>query len=183
MTEDRFVGTMERVIAGLLPKKLEVMRGAALLYEIKVDNRLEFTVKPSAPVRGQSAFQTDLCIFERLGKSLRIPRVVLEFKASVTTHDLLTYSAKARKHKHIYPYLRYGLVASKDAVVPSKFYTHNEALDFMLAAGGVARRAAGAAMRALIRQEIATSRSMEALIFGDRPALLVRSALQRTHAV
>jgi len=60
-----------------------------------------------------------------------------EFKPGISTHDILTYSAKARKHKQVYPYLRYGLVASRERFVAGKFFTHNEALDFYLAAGGL----------------------------------------------
>lgn len=77
-----------------------------------MDNRLRVVEREriQAPKRGDSAFQTDLCIFERV-EDVLLPRVVLEFKTSVTTHDILTYSTKAEKHKTIYPNLRYGLVA------------------------------------------------------------------------
>ena len=34
---------------------------------------------------------------------MEIPRVVMEFKPRITTHDVIIYSAKARKHKQIYP--------------------------------------------------------------------------------
>ena len=59
------------------------------------------------PKRGDSAFQTDLCIFEEKSPELLLPRIVLEFKTTLTTHDVLTYSMKAERHKAIYPYLRY----------------------------------------------------------------------------
>ena len=32
----------------------------------------------------------------------------MEFKQGLSTHDVLTYSAKATRHKQVYPYLRYG---------------------------------------------------------------------------
>lgn len=175
MPEDTLVASAHRLIASLLRGKLEVARGAALLYEIKVDNTLRIQVDPRTPTRGQSAFQTDLCVFERVSAGVRIPRLVLEFKPGVSTHDVLTYSAKARKHKQIYPYLRYGLVASRELVVPGKFFTHNEALDFMLAAGGLKREALQRSLRGLLRKEIGTSRRMEALAFDKLRPILFRT--------
>ncbi len=175
MPEDQLVGTAEQIIARFLPRRLEVERGAALLYQVKVDNRLEVTVNPKAPTRGQSAFQTDLCVFEQVAVNVRIPRVVLEFKPGLSTHDILTYTTKARKHKQVYPYLRYGLVASKELRVTGKFFTHNEALDFYLAAGALSRGSFVALLRALLKKEIAASRRLEAMAFGLSSAIQFRS--------
>ena len=58
----------------------------------------------------------------------------MEFKTDITTHDVLTYSTKARKHKQVYPYLRYGLVIGSVERIPRRFFTHNEGLDFCVAA-------------------------------------------------
>lgn len=175
MPEDRLVGAAEQIIARFLPRSLEVERGAALLYQVKVDNRLEVTVNPKAPTRGQSAFQTDLCVFEQVAANVRIPRVVLEFKPGLSTHDILTYTTKARKHKQVYPYLRYGLVASKERRVTGKFFTHNEALDFYLAAGALSRGSLLTLLRALLKKEVAASRRLEAMAFGLSSAILFRS--------
>jgi len=122
--ESHFVDVAQRIARRVLSARLEIERGAALLYEITVDNTLSVTVDPKKPARGSSAFQTDMCVFERRG-DLRLPRVVVEFKTRVSTHDVLTYSAKARKHKQIYPYLRYGLVASEKMAVPGRVSTQS----------------------------------------------------------
>ena len=108
MAEDPFVEEALRAAAEILDEPLVVRRGAALLYQITVNNRLKLVVNPKRPTRGQSAFQTDLCIFEKVSEGVEIPRVVMEFKPDISTHDVLTYSTKARKHKQVYPYLRYG---------------------------------------------------------------------------
>ena len=50
-----------------------------------------------------------------------------------TTHDVLTYSTKALKHKGVYPYLRYGFVVGGRRTITNKFFTHNEGFDFALA--------------------------------------------------
>ena len=113
--ESEFVRVAEAAAKEDLPPRLSIERGAVLLYQITLDNKLETTVDPKRPKRGDSAFQTDLCVFEKT-KDVKLPRVVLEFKGKITTHDVLTYSAKARKHKQVYPYLRYGVVVSNEAV-------------------------------------------------------------------
>jgi hypothetical protein len=112
--ESPFVAIAQAVAKEILQFPLHVKRGAPLLYEIKVNNNLQ-VMEPERirkPTRGASAFQTDLCIFEERSPEILIPRVVIEFKTRITTHDVLTYSAKAIKHKQIYPYLRYGILVS-----------------------------------------------------------------------
>ncbi len=175
MPEDPLVATAYRIIARSLPRKLDVKRGAALLYQVKVDNRLNLTVDPKIPTRGQSAFQTDLCVFERVAANVRIPRVVLEFKPRLSTHDILTYTTKARKHKQVYPYLRYGLVASKEPRVTGKFFTHNEALDFFLAAGALSPGRFRTLLRSILKKEVAASRRLEGMAFDSSNAILYRS--------
>jgi hypothetical protein len=173
MAEDPFVDVALRAARAVLGPGLSVRRGAALFYQVTVDNRLRLTIDPTEPRRGQSAFQTDLCVFEEL-EDVAIPRVVMEFKGSITTHDILTYSAKARKHKQVYPYLRYGVVASADRVVPGRFFRHNEALDYCLAAGRYQSRGLKQVLMDLLRDEIAASRRLEHTAFENVEAHLFR---------
>ena len=127
------------------------------------------------PKRGHSAFQTDLCVFERKSAEVSIPRVVLEFKTKITTHDVLTYSAKASKHKQVYPYLRYGIVASEHAAVPGRLFTHNQSLDFCAAVGGLGGRRLREFFDFLLRAEVEASRRLEAIAFGSARTRLYRS--------
>ena len=172
MKEDKLVVRAERVLARLLPSRLAVKRGESLFYQIRVDNRLDFEPPdPKRPMRGQSAFQTDLCIFERK-KNLDIPRVVLEFKRGLSTHDVLTYSAKARRHKQVYRYLRYGLVVAKEKPALSKFYNHNEGLDFCLVANPSKIEKL---LPQLVRKEVAASRQLERVATGAVETGLIRT--------
>src|ERR1700678_368223 len=141
--ESKFVEKALAAATKVLKPPHSIKRGAALLYEVTVDNNLKVTIDPKKPMRGVSAFQTDLCVFEAKSANVAIPRVVLEFKTKISTHDVLTYSAKARRHKQVYPYLRYGLVVSEVATVPRRFFVHNEALDFFVALKGVKDAALG----------------------------------------
>ena|ERR1035438_7905089 len=109
--ESEFVEIVEAAANSILAKPLSVLRHAVPLYQVTLDNELKLVPQVEElrkPKRGQSAFQTDLCVFEDKktyldGKerTVSIPRVVMEFKGRITTHDVLTYSAKARKHKGV----------------------------------------------------------------------------------
>jgi hypothetical protein len=83
---------------------------------------------PQKPSRGDYAFQTDILISE---KSSGLPLVVIEVKTKEPiTHDILTYSTKAVKHKEVYPYLRYGILIVNETSVPRRFFVHNLGFDF-----------------------------------------------------
>ncbi|PJK11234.1 hypothetical protein CO608_01890 [Lysobacteraceae bacterium NML08-0793] len=170
--ESEFVDIAHKVAAQLFPAPAyEVRRGAALLYRIMVDDQLAIQANPREPKRGSSAFQTDLCVFEQRSLAdnevIFIPRVVLEFKTSVTTHDVLTYSTKARKHKQIYPYLRYGMVASSHKEIPGRFFSHNEALDFFAAVEGMENEFEGF-LKELLSNELEYSKSLEKIAFDKK---------------
>lgn len=127
-----------------------VTRGESLIYKFYVDAEGQLQPKKfvdaqgqlepekfKTPKRGQLAFQTDLMIKRKLRvvyPLTGIPLVVIEVKfGSFTTHDILTYSAKATRHKEIYPYLRYGLVVGEARKIDKRFFTHNSGFDFALA--------------------------------------------------
>ncbi|MPZ34748.1 MAG: hypothetical protein GEV13_27820 [Rhodospirillales bacterium] len=179
-TESAVVGTVKNIIeSGLHAQTLKVERGAPLLYQVRVDNNLK-VIDPSSvqsPKRGSSAFQTDLCIFERKGDNIWLPRVVFEFKTGITTHDVLTYSVKAQRHKTIYPYLRYGFVASDETNVPGRFFTHNTNLDFCLCTSGLDDDALGIEVLGLLSSELKTSRDLERIAFDSVKVRLFRSAV------
>jgi hypothetical protein len=79
-------------------------------------------------------YATDLLIYdERLDGSGWVPRVIIECKrGQVTTHDALTYSTKASTHKHVHPYLRYGIVIGDlRKPLPPRLVRHGAYFDFM----------------------------------------------------
>jgi hypothetical protein len=163
--EDVFVQTALKAARKVLGPPLLIERKVALLYQIAVDNRLNVRVNTKSPTRGQSAFETDLCVLEQVENDLRLPRVVLEFKKQLTTHDVLTYSAKATKHKQIYPYLRYGLVISGERALPTRFFRHNEGLDSAIAAKSYNGNRLYHLFEGLLRDEVNASRQLERIAF------------------
>ncbi len=174
-TESKFVSMALKVAQKILSPPLQVSRGAALLYQVAVDNRLELAVKIKQPSRGNSAFQTDLCVFEKISEDVSIPRIVLEFKTSITTHDVLTYSAKASKHKQVYPYLRYGIIASDETIVPGRLFTHNESLDFCACVAGLSDDDLRNLLKTIFLAEIESSRRLESIAFGSVKTRLFRN--------
>lgn len=147
-------------------KPLIATIGAPLLYEITVDGNCSVTVDPSAPRRGQSAFETDIAVFQDLANGKRIPRVVIECKMKLTTHDILTYSAKAQRHKRAYPYLRYGMICAEEDAIPRRFFTHNDAIDFFVCAKSISARNFNKVWGEIMESEVESSKSLEQAAFG-----------------
>lgn len=176
--ESSFVELAKGVAEEILHPPLRVARGTALLYQVTVDNQLSLTVDVKRPARGNSAFQTDLCVLEAKSEDVFIPRVVLEFKTRITTHDVLTYSSKATKHKQVYPYLRYGIVASDESSVPGRLFTHNESLDFCACISGLSNKKLRDFFASLLSAEVESSRRLEAIAFGS-----ARTRLYRTEVI
>lgn len=123
-------------IKGILPKGYKVYSGAKLFYELSINNKLELQQEPKIPKRGKSAFETDILI-TRVQGEIEIPRVVIELKRTLTTHDIIVYSGKAIRHKRVYPYLRYGLLIFNEDKIPQRFFTHNEGIDFAIGYKGL----------------------------------------------
>lgn len=177
-TENPFVSVAMQAAKDVLAGDLLIKRGASILYKIEVDNNLDLTVDPHAPKRGQSAFQTDLCIFEKNSIGVDIPRVVIEFKKNISTHDVLTYSSKAGKHKQVYPYLRYGLLISELSTIPKRVYSHNEFLDFVICSGGFHINRLHQLFENLLKKEIRASRVLESIHFQGSKVYLFRNEIE-----
>lgn len=78
-------------------------------------------------------FETDLVVFEKTKNAFK-PRVIIESKLGrITTHDAITYSYKAEKHKNITPFLRYGIMIGdrKNYPLPGRLFRHGTNFDFM----------------------------------------------------
>ena len=110
----------------------ETLKDIAYSQEIdgykKNEDKIAWRAVTSAPI----CFQTDLVIYEE--KDIIKPRVIIESKTkSVTTHDAITYSCKAEKHKFITPYIRYGIMIGDrgDCALPGRLFRHGLNFDFM----------------------------------------------------
>ena len=129
MNEREFAEKVASKLRKHLPS-MEVTTGESLIYKVIIDSDMNFYPdNPEKPKRGVMAFQTDVLI-----KQENVPLIVIETKyGGFSTHDVLTYSTKAMKHKEIYPYLRYGFVVGGYGVLNNRFFNHNSAFDFAMA--------------------------------------------------
>jgi len=93
----------------------------------------------------------------------------VEFKTKITSHDVITYSAKVGEHKALYSCLRHGLLASDEPCIPSKFFVHNENMDFFIAAKNyTSEEQLRPFVKSLIEKEIEASKILEQIHFDGR---------------
>jgi hypothetical protein len=157
-------------VKSIAPRLQESLLGSVVKTGERLPYRHEvFKYKDTKPsAHTIMGYQTDILVRDDLGNGLWVPRVVIECKlASVTTHDALTYSAKADTHKQVHPYLRYGiLIANHDEKgVPRRLFRHGAHFDFM--AAWKAKDPSDEEWEGLIevlREEIKTSRRIEEFV-------------------
>jgi hypothetical protein len=160
-----------------------VETGRRLPYAVHVSSYRNKAGEPALaePVTTSYRYQTDLLISERLTATEGwVPRVVVEFKLrSVSTHDALTYSAKAATHKNVHPYLRYGIVIGNYAgAVPRRLIRHGHQFDFMLTlASEKLTDADRKRLVRLLRDEVRASRTISTLLLGKSDIRLLHRKL------
>ncbi len=175
--ESQFAEYVEKKLKEILPelrKDLIPKKDANLFYQISLDNNLKQMINEGDPKKGHFAFETDLCIFHKNDQNLKIPKIVIEFKNNPTTHDIITYSNKAQRHKRVYPYLRYGLISYNISKIPGRFFLHNESMDFCLALKDYLKNQDGellnhegiSMLKNLIRDELETSDLLDKILFN-----------------
>ena len=146
---------------------LEVRDGYRLAYSREILSYDGAEAKREAGMR----YETDLLIVERVAGGWT-PRVVVEAKLRrVTTHDAITYSQKAATHKHVHPYLRYGIFLGerKHHPLPGRLFRHGAHFDFMLSWKEL--EASTDEFEAFIRlliEEVNASRLLQDIMFNSR---------------
>ncbi len=132
MSENQFRDKVCTILQSNLPRN-RIKTRAKLLYRLIVDGNGNLRPEDYRnPRRSElSAFETDILVSD---EGASVPLVVIETKyGGLNTDNLLAYSAKAVKHKEVYPYLRYGLFVGDRDGIEEKFFVHNIAFDFALA--------------------------------------------------
>jgi hypothetical protein len=164
-TESNISRQVREVLARSLSSGYRVHVGKSILYKIEVNASGQ--VEPNSvdsPTRGQYAFQTDILIEK---DTPSIPLVVIELKSGgFSTHDVITYSSKAARHKDIYPYLRYGFIVVGLSVLSRKFVTHNQGFDFAMAIPNVSSQKSD--LVAVIRRQITSAECLIGIMRSNR---------------
>ena len=162
-TEHEATVYVRKVLASALSQDYQVLQGANLLYRIEIDGVGKISNDGGGPPRrGQYAFQTDILVSKN-----EIPLVVVELKSgSFSSHDVITYSFKAQRHKQVYPYLRYGFAVVGLEALGRRFVTHNEGFDFAVALPTVS--CVETELVAIVRRQITNAERMIALMGSGR---------------
>ena len=84
-----------------------------------------------------------------------------------STHDIITYSQKAVRHKEIYPYLRYGFVVGGSTSLSKKFLTHNQGIDFAMSVSSLDTKGECAALIQLVERQIEDAQRLVELMRDD----------------
>ena len=175
-------GVKEGIQARLVSDRLHVSTGFRLPYAMHVESYPSDSggLITTAPKTRPFGYQTDLLIADLLEGGGWVPRVVVEFKfGRISTHDALTYSAKAATHKNVHPYLRYGIVVGGyDAQVPVRLVRHGHHFDFMLTiASEVLGDADQEQVVSLLQDEVQASREIGGLLSAKSSIRLVHRKL------
>ncbi|MHB2155766.1 hypothetical protein ACX8XN_15400 [Calditrichota bacterium GD2] len=160
MTESKFKNIVKNILKEALEiDKYDVQSDKNLIYKVIVNESFKFDPNvPDNPRRGNYAFQTDLLITKN---NNRLPLVVIETKyGGFSTHDVLTYSSKAQKHKEVFPYIRYGLLVGGTPKITNKFFIHNIGFDFALALEDTENNSATNELVEIIKDQINNAESI-----------------------
>ena len=164
--ETEWVKTVKREVARALGKSLIVETGYQLPYAFFIESyEGDLSAKPPVPVTKSQRYQTDLLIAEQHATDW-VPRVVVEFKlGQVSSHDAITYSAKAATHKRVYPYLRYGIVVGAfEREAPQRLLRHGDHFDFIMTMPSEKLTEQRDRLTQLLQQEVEASRQLSALL-------------------
>ena len=114
-------------------------------------------------------YKTDILIFEHKNENLYKPRIVIEVKRGINTHDSITYSQKAINHKFVHPYLRYGILIKSSNGIPSRLFWHGSYFDFMFSWNEYnPKKYELDHLTDLIKKELKTSEKIEKMIYSNR---------------
>jgi hypothetical protein len=188
ISESAFGERLAKRLRPLIAKKYLISTKKRLLYAAPFDDegRLELGQNSKRePVRGGgTGFEQDLLVHEEFpdGDTSVVPRVVVELKfGSISTHDSIVYSEKARRIRQLYPYIRYGLVLGGLAAIPGRTLRLGAEFDFIAALPTPIREPALVRLAKLLRGELTVSRHLSSILKGKRPvALFHRSLVHRT---
>lgn len=133
MTEKAWVESTMSLISERMraaDSSLRLYCGSKLSYAHEIR---EYTGKEPS-LQNTVEYETDVLITEVIADNVWKPRVVIEAKLKVHTHDAITYSEKAATHKRVHPYLRYGILIGdrKHYPLPGRLFRHGAYFDFML---------------------------------------------------
>lgn len=156
-----------------LARRIQVAARPGFLLKAEAFRKMPYALEVLSYVENEphekhiSRYETDLLIYEQV-EAVWYPRVVIECKlGAVTTHDALTYSAKAATHKNVHPYLRYGILLGDwgKSPLPPRLVRHGAHFDFMASwQGNEASLNEWELFLSVLKSEIEASRRLQEIL-------------------
>lgn len=109
-------------------EKYQLEQGSKLIYAYEI-TEYKGTDSPKKPE--PKRYETDILISEYRNGNLYKPRVVIEVKKQINTHEAIAYNQKAMNHKLTHPYLRYGILIRESKGIPGRLSYHGNSFDFI----------------------------------------------------
>ena len=151
-----------------ISRKLHAESGLKISYANEIRSYIDSKSNENLLMK----FETDLLIYEKQKTGVWKPRIIIETKIrSVTTHDAITYSQKAFTHKHLHPYLRYGILLGEreNYAIPGRLFRHGLNFDFMLSWKKIKpSKIEWDNLLKIIKSEIKASKNLEEMIYDSR---------------
>jgi hypothetical protein len=156
-----------------------------VFYAISVDEQGRFQAAvddEGKPIVGTgTGFQQDILLFEAVegGNTGIIPRVIVEVKLKgITTHDVITYSEKARRIRTVYPYVRYGMILGGMGSIPGRVLRLGQEFDFIVAVEESLPSMEVKKLGQLFTEELQVSKDMPAVLSGKQGVKTLRHRLE-----
>lgn len=147
-------------------KNLAVAVGRRLPYAYQVRRYGDWELKDDRPERRD--YETDVLVYEGTAQAWT-PRMIIEAKTSINTHDAITYSQKAAEQKSVHPYLRYGMLGGNREHLPGRLLWHGTHFDFMVAWKDYEpSENERKELIDLVREEVKSSRELEKIFFDSQ---------------
>jgi len=184
MTEDEFTDDLV-VQLRLETDRYRVGTRKSVLYDLTIndDGIVDMGVDTDSgkPIRGRGkGFQQDILVYEDSdkGHTSVVPRLIVEVKLNrVTSHDAIVYSEKAKRIKHIYPFVRFGLLLAGMSSVPGRVLRLEENFDFMLVVHNPPSPDELDGLRLLFNDELRASDELADILFHKKRVTSLRKAL------
>ena len=146
-------------------RNLAVAVGRRLPYAYQVGS---YTAQEPKGKPESKSYETDVLVYEGKDQAWT-PRLIIEAKTSISTHDAITYSQKAAEQKSVHPYLRYGMLLGNRERLPGRLLWHGTHFDFMVAWKDYEpSENERKELIDLVREEVKSSKKLEEIFFDSQ---------------
>ena len=185
MKENEFTDLLvSKLPLEIAPCQIETRK--SVLYDMAINDKgivdIGVDIDTGEPIRGHGkAFEQDILIYENTpnGNTSFIPRVITEVKLnSITSHDVIVYSEKAKRIKRIYQYSRYGLLIAGIRTIPGRVLRLEGDFDFIFTIKEELTENCIKTAKEIYESELKISRELSEILTNRKKISVFRKQLQ-----